>query len=127
MTQDYEWHRDKAREEWADKFFNEYHPQHEEWLQFRSIYMNIDEIASEHEEFCYALEAFDQEMEEVKFVFDHKHGTCLKVKWESGAWWPGDKMHFYYCVMLPMRGIGMLEPAALARTKPKQRKLMWWP
>ena len=113
MTQDYGWHREKARQQWIDKFHNEHNP--------------YDCVADMHEEYEYMLDSFDRgEMEQVKFVFNHKHGTCLKVKWESGAWWDTDRVHFYYCVMLPMRGIGMLEPAALQRTKPKQRKLMWW-
>lgn len=125
MTKDYGWHREKALEQWVDKFFNEYHPQHMEWTQRRALYCDHRDIASDDEEFAYALDSFE-EMETMKFVWNHKHGTCLKVKWEAGAWWSGDNIRFYYCVLMPMRGMGMLEPAALQRTKPKQRKLMWW-
>jgi hypothetical protein len=126
MTQDYGWHREQARSMWIDKFFNEHHPQHKEWTQRRSMYSHDEDIASECDEFMWALESFDQEMETLKLVFDYKHGTCLKIKWESGAWWSGDRVNFYYCVLMPMNGIAMFEPATLARMKPKQRKLMWW-
>lgn len=126
MTQDYGWHREKARELWVDKFYNEHNPEHDKWSQLRSMFMSNDELADADDELRYALQCFDDDMESVKFVFNHKHGTCLKVKWECGAWWEGDKIHFYYCVLLPMRGLSMLEPAELQRKKPKQRKLMWW-
>ena len=121
MMSDYRWHYAKARKQWVDKFFNEHHPRHEHWQQHRQLF-ETDELASYDDELRYALESFD-ECEQVKLIHDHKHGHCLKIKWEHGAWWVGDNMHFYYCILLPIDNVEMFEPAALARKKPKQRKL----
>lgn len=119
MTKDYNWHWNKAREEWTNKFYNEYNPDYEHWKQYRSMLMP-DELPSHDDEFRYALESFN-EMEQVKLVYDYKHGHCLKIKWESGAWWASDPLHFYYCVLLPLDGVELYDPAKMK--KPKQRKL----
>ena len=124
MTKDYQWHYNKAREVFTEKFYNEYNPEHEYWKQHRQLFMP-NELMSYDEELRYAMESFD-ECEQVKLVYDMKHGHCLKIKWESGAWWAKDPLHFYYCVLLPIDGVMMMEPAELARTDPKQKKLFWW-
>ena len=121
MSKDYSWHYSQAREQWVDKFFNEHHPRHEHWQQHRQMF-ETDELASHDDELRYALESFD-ECEQVKLIHDTTHGHCLKIKWEHGAWWTGDNMHFYYCILLPIDKVEMYEPAALTRMKPKQRKL----
>ena len=125
MTRDYQWHWNKAREQWVEKFFNEYNPDHEYWKQHRQLYHN-DELSSFCDELRYALEGFDNDMEQVKLIYDMKHGHCLKIKWESGPWWAEDPLHFYYCVLLPLDGREMHEPAELQRLDPKQKKLFWW-
>lgn len=125
MTRDYQWHWNKAREQWVDKFFNEYNPDYEYWQQYRQMY-HVDELPSFCDELQYALEGFDNEMEQVKLIYDMKHGHCLKIKWESGAWWAKDPLHFYYCVLLPLDGQEMFDPAELQRVDPKQKKLFWW-
>ena len=125
MSNDYRWHYHKARELWVEKFYNEYNKSAEDFEQFRLMFDDPDELASYDEELRYALESFS-ECEEVKLIFDMTHGHVLKIKWEHAAWWVGDNMHFYYCVLLPIDGVPMVEPAELARMKPKQRKLFWW-
>lgn len=121
MTQGYNWHWNKARELWIEKFYNKHNPDHEHWQQHRQMFMP-DEMTIYDDELRYALESFS-EMEQVKLIYDQSHGNCLKIKWESGAWWHSDPMHFYYCVLLPIDNVQLHEPYALARIKPAQSRL----
>lgn len=108
----YSYHWSKNREAWTEKFYNKHHPQHDEWTQKRSMFMD-DELIDYDEEYRWSLESLE-ECEQVKIVFDSTHGHCLKIKWEHAAWWTGDVMHHYYCVMLPIDNIELIEPYDLA-------------
>ncbi len=108
----YSYHYQKNREAWTEKFFNEHHPKHEEWTQLKSMFME-DELADHDEEYKWSLESLE-ECEQVRIIWDSKHGHCLKIKWEHAAWWTGDVMHHYYCVMLPIDDVELLEPYDLA-------------
>jgi hypothetical protein len=121
MTKGYNYHWNKARELWIEKFYNKHNPDYEHWKQYRQMLMP-DELTTYDDELRYALDSFS-EMEQVKLIYDNLHGNCLKIKWESGAWWSSDPMHFYYCVLLPIDDIELHEPFALTKIKPARSHL----
>ena len=74
---------------------------------------SIDDMLMYDNEFKHALEAFD-EAEQVKILYHYERGDhCLKIKWEVNPWWPGQVLHFYYCIMLPIDQVNFTTPYKL--------------
>ena len=112
-VKNYAWHYEQSRQEWA-KFFchSKHNPSRDSYIQLLDIYAP-DELMGIDDEFRYAMESYDETAEEIKIVWNSDLGHCLKIKWEHAGWWAGDVLHHYYCVMLPLRNINLIEPAKL--------------
>ena len=113
--QGYTYHWGKNLEEWTNKFYNKYNPR-EDCEVLPDLYC-IDDLMSIDEEFRWSVESL-QEAEQVKILYNYDIGQhVLKIKWEHNAWWKGDVLHHYYCVMLPIDQINLVTPYELARSE----------
>jgi hypothetical protein len=82
----------------------------DEWMKFNEDSAKKHNIEVDGYELSYIRDHFD-EMEQVKIVYDFGRGHYFKVKWENSSWWHADPMHFYYCVMINIDNLNLLEPA----------------
>ena len=113
LNQGYSYHYHKARTEFIDWFYR-YHTDGR-MKTLRSVVVDDEDMIEFDDELKYALESFE-ECEQVKIVYEYSGiGHCLKIKWEHSPWWVGQVMHFYYCVMLPIDDVNLVEPAKLSR------------
>ena len=82
----------------------------QDWMKFNQKSADKLGIHVDGHELGYIRDHFD-EMEQVKIVYDWGRGHYFKVKWESRSWWADDPTHFYYCVMINIDNLNLLEPA----------------
>jgi hypothetical protein len=106
----YRYHYHKSREMFATWFCESRHnPSRDAYVQLLDIY-GVEDLICQDDEFKYAMESYDETAEQVKLIHSTDHGHCLKIKWEHASWWPGDVLHHYYCVMLPIDQVNLIEP-----------------
>jgi len=115
MTDDYLFHYQESREQFAQFVINsKNNPDREDWQQWHDMLGTCD-MENAIEEFRYAMQSYDDTAEQVKLLWSHESGHTLKIKWEHTGWWAGDVLHHYYCVMLPLRNVKLKFPHELTR------------
>ena len=112
MSKGYRYHYHKARTEFIEWFFKN-HPE-QEMIDLRNVMVDDEDMIGFDDEFKWALESFD-DARQVKILWHYELGEhVLKIKWEHSPWWVGQRMHFYYCVMLPLDNVEFKTPYQLA-------------
>ena len=113
MTDDYLFHYQESREQFAQFVINSNNnPDREDWQQWHDMLGTCD-MENAIEEFRYAMQSYDDTAEQVKLLWSWDSGHTLKIKWEHTGWWAGDVLHHYYCVMLPLRDVELKFPHEL--------------
>ena len=115
MTDDYLYHYQESREQFAKFVINsEHNPDREEWQLYHSMPGTCD-MQNQVDEFDYAMQSYDDTAEQVKLLWTWENGHVLKIKWEHTGWWSGDVLHHYYCVMLPLKNVELKFPHELVK------------
>ena len=107
-------HYSKAKEKFIDWYYKKHPDLEYASFWFTNLY-GIDQMLMLDDELNFALDAFE-ESQQVKILYNYDiRQHVLKIKWEVNPWWENQVLHFYYCVMLPIDKINLVEPAKLVR------------